>query len=59
MSVTAEEFKTATGMEPEDDDLERVNCRDAGQSGHGMCGWNAVANLPRFMAPLGADRRAT
>jgi len=48
--ITADMFKTATGKEPEYDDLERVNCPDAGKFMHMSCGWNHKANLPVFMA---------
>jgi len=48
--ITADMFKTATGKEPEYDDLERVNCPDAGKFMHMSCGWNHKANLPFFMA---------
>ena len=37
--ITSEQFKQATGREPEYDDMERVNCADAGQIGHYACGW--------------------
>lgn len=47
--ITAVEFEGATGWPPMNDDLERVNCPDAGQDGHLMCGWNAKAHLPNFM----------
>jgi len=48
--ITAEMFKEATGHEPENDDLERVNCPNAGKFMHMSCGWNREANLPVFMA---------
>jgi hypothetical protein len=50
MMITAEMFKEATGHEPENDDLERVNCPNAGKFMHLSCGWNREANLPVFMA---------
>ena len=49
MIITAEQFKVATGHEPERDDLERCNCKLVGHMGHWQCGWNTAANLPRFM----------
>jgi hypothetical protein len=50
-TITAEDFKAATGQEPENDDLERCNCPDAGKVGHHMCGWDEETNLPWFMSP--------
>ena len=49
--ITAERFKEATGRDPENDDLERVNCPVVGGFGHFYCGWNHRLNLPRFEAP--------
>jgi hypothetical protein len=49
-TITAEMFTAATGRAPENDDLERVNCRYAGAVKHCMCGWNHKANLPVYMA---------
>lgn len=46
--ITAEQFKAATGRDPEDDDLERVNCPQAGRIGHLCCGWDSVWNRPQF-----------
>lgn len=42
--ITAEYFKHATGREPQQDDLERSNCKLAGQIGHAQCGWNWKLN---------------
>lgn len=53
--ITAEMFEKATGHEPEQDDLERSNCSQAGLIGHRMCGWNAKANLPNFMCQEKSD----
>jgi hypothetical protein len=47
--VNAEEFKAKTGQEPENDDLERVNCDKVGQVGHFMCGWCLHCDRPKFM----------
>jgi hypothetical protein len=47
--MTADEFKQATGADPVDDDLERVNCTHAGEMGHWQCGWCPACNKPRFM----------
>jgi hypothetical protein len=54
--ITAKAFKTATGHAPENDDLERCNCPQAGEPGHMHCGWDAAANLPWFMSPNAAAR---
>lgn len=48
--INKERFKKATGREPMQDDLERCNCKKAGQIGHMMCGWNHDQNLPVFDA---------
>jgi uncharacterized OB-fold protein len=45
---TAEEFKLAVGREPEADDLERVNCPNAGRVGHYSCGWCEKCDKPYF-----------
>lgn len=49
--ITAAIFEKATGAKPQNDDLDRCNCPDAGKLGHHMCGWDAEANLPWFMSP--------
>ena len=46
--ITIEKFKEATGHEPLNDDLERCNCPQAGETGHFFCGWNTETNLPQF-----------
>ena len=48
--IDAAAFKAATGLAPQDDDLERCNCPKAGQMGHYACGWNSLKNKPVFMA---------
>jgi hypothetical protein len=47
--MTKEEFKEKVGHEPENDDLERVNCLKAGKVGHHFCGWCSIHDLPRFL----------
>jgi hypothetical protein len=37
--MTAEAFEDILGYAPVDDDVDRVNCPDAGKPGHQMCGW--------------------
>lgn len=46
-TITAEIFKNATGRDPENDDLERVNCSRRGP-GHFSCGWCNQCNSPMF-----------
>lgn len=46
--ITRADFKKATGLPPEQDDLERCNCNQAGQLGHFHCGWDVARNLPNF-----------
>lgn len=36
--MTSREFNRITGYAPELDDMERVNCQDAGTTGHQQCG---------------------
>lgn len=52
-AITREKFIEATGREPEQDDLERVNCYLAGLIGHSCCGWNEGLDRPQFdVGPL-------
>jgi hypothetical protein len=55
---TAEEFEAMVGRRPQDDELDRVNCPDAGLPGHWMDGVCLVHEAPRFvcgcMPPRGA-----
>lgn len=48
-TVTASEYEAAVGNAPVDDDLERVNCKNAGEMGHDYCGWCPKCNKPRFI----------
>lgn len=41
-------FRIKTKRWPTDDDLERVNCKDAGNLGHMFCGWCEKHDKPRF-----------
>ena len=45
---TREDFVDATGRLPEQDDLDRANCPDAGKLGHQSCGI-CQHNRPVFM----------
>jgi hypothetical protein len=47
-AIDAKTFKRATGFAPKDDDLERCNCKKAGEITHSMCGWDYERNLPNF-----------
>lgn len=49
MKITKEIFKEATGVDPEQDDMDRCNCPHAGTIGHSQCGWNYEKQLPVFM----------
>ncbi len=44
---TAEDFKRNLGMEPEADDLTRINCNLSGCIGHTQCG-QCKHNYPKF-----------
>jgi len=56
MKITAKRFKAATGVDPELDDLERCNCKHAGELGHWFCGWDTERNLPRFWPKITHER---
>ncbi len=47
--ITPAYFEGATGGPPERDDLDRVNCLEAGNIGHWQCGWCMHHDKPRFM----------
>ena len=46
---TEKEFIEMVGSAPEQDDLERLNCPDAGKIGHSSCGYCVTNNRPKFM----------
>lgn len=50
MKITRKMFIEAVGQEPTHDDLERCNCKRAGQIGHTYCGWDQELQLPEFIA---------
>lgn len=54
--ITEEMFKSATGFDPVEDDLERCNCQKAGEVGHWYCGWNPDKNQPAFCGSLDQDK---
>lgn len=47
--MTAEEFRQRFGIEPRQDDLERVTCEKAGDVGHYWCGVCTEHQQPRFL----------
>lgn len=47
--ITKKRFKEATGVNPRQDDMSRVNCEAAGAIGHMSCGWCAGCDRPKFM----------
>lgn len=47
-TMDAKKFKDITGTDPVNDDLDRVNCPDAGQAGHWQCG-TCAHDYPRFL----------
>lgn len=48
LDITESRFKEATGRSPQEDDLERCNCKYQGALGHYMCGWNYEREHPKF-----------
>ena len=54
--ITAKEYFDATGMEPQDDDLERANCDKYPTIGHMGCGWCADCQKPFFLCYHFASR---
>ncbi len=46
--MNKEEFEKVVGRPPDNDDMHRVNCPDAGKLGHWCCGM-CKCGLPRFM----------
>ena len=51
--ITRQDFWMATGLCPEQDDLERCNCKKVGKIGHFLCGWDDERNLPNFWPKYG------
>ena len=51
------EYYKKVGVYPTQDDLERVNCVNAGLLGHSDCGWCDVCDKPRFMCNDKGDRK--
>lgn len=57
--ITAKRFKAATGVDPEQDDLERCNCTEAGNLLHQFCGWDNERNKPNFWPKIPQETTAT
>jgi hypothetical protein len=57
--MNAEQFKQVTGKEPEQDDLERVNCSEAGLDGHYQCGLCGFCGYPRCIVNVNCDHRTS
>jgi hypothetical protein len=47
--MTEQEFEDLVGRPPENDDMHRVNCTEAGTTGHFLCGWCMDHGRPRFV----------
>lgn len=47
--ITRDKFLSCVGTEPIQDDLERCNCDQAGNSGHHQCGWDHKRDMPNFI----------
>jgi hypothetical protein len=47
--ITAEKFEESVGCKPENDDLDRCNCIEAGHIGHFQCGWDDERDMPVFI----------
>lgn len=59
MRITKKKFFEATGYLPEQDDLERSNCKKAGETVHLCCGWCEKHDKPRFMCGCMAPYKST
>lgn len=49
--LTPEEYRDSVGVYPKQDELERVNCSEAGKPGHLRCGWCMQCHAPRMTCP--------
>lgn len=49
MTYTSAQYREMTGHDPEQDDLERLNCEQAGKAGHSQCGYCPEHHKPRFL----------
>ena len=54
-TITADDFEQLTGQAPKQDDLERVNCDEAGNAGHHQCGLCEQCGYPRFIPKFDND----
>jgi len=55
--IDAETFARVVGRLPQQDELHRCNCEEAGTVGHLFCGWCPHCNKPRFICGHLAERR--
>ena len=55
--MNTQEFELLTGRKPEQDDLERTNCKEAGFIGHHYCGLCAECGQPSFMCVCTNEHR--
>lgn len=46
--LNEEEFTEFFGEKPIEDQLHRLNCKEAGETGHYVCGWCFEHSTPRF-----------
>jgi hypothetical protein len=46
--ITKKIFLEKTGFNPVNDDLERANCKKAGETVHLFCGWCEKHDKPRI-----------
>ena len=51
--ITSEQFIVTMGRVPEQDDMQRANCRFAGKTGHKQCGWCDDCDRPKFSCECG------
>lgn len=51
LPMTAEAFREHYGVDPEQDDVDRVNCETVGSVGHFGCGLCPATGKPRFSCP--------
>lgn len=48
-----QEYTQKYGLQPINDDLDRVNCNEVGEVGHSQCGECPEHHKPRFMCGFG------
>lgn len=55
--MDAKTFEQKIGRAPEQDELDRVNCKRAGDTGHWLCGWCDEHDKPHFQCGCTARPR--